>query len=351
MAHDAGGGRAAYPPLAYYAKVTLVVLAVLAGVALFWTARSVWVAVFMGLFLAVGLDPMVRRIQRVVPRRGLAVLVLLLALLVVIGALLYIVLRPAVAELTQLANALPGLVDRLTSPKDPVGSYLNRPEVRDSVQKFLKRLPALVTGSAKPVLGAVGSALSGLVTVGASLVLMIYFMLAWPRMVKHAERLLRDRERVEVAHESLGKIGGYVTGQLCVSVLAGVSAYAFLKIAGVPYPSLLAVVVGVCDFIPQVGATIGAVIGILVALSESIGLAVAAAVFFFVYQHVENYLIVPRVFSKTVALSPVTVFISALVGVTVAGFIGAVVALPCVAAVKVVLRYVFRDRLAALDAA
>jgi predicted PurR-regulated permease PerM len=218
------------------------------------------------------------------------------------------------------------------------------------MQDFLRKLPGMISGSFGSVLGAVGSALSWLVTVGTTLVLTLYFLLAWPRILTRADRLLRHRARVEIAHESLGKIGGYVTGQLCVSALAGVAAYVFLKATGVPYPSLLAVVVGVCDLIPQVGATLGAAVCVLVALSESIGIAVVTAVFFLIYQHIENYLIVPRMFARTVALSPITVFISALARIAVGGFVAAVVALPCVAAAKVVLRYVLRDRLAELEA-
>ncbi|MFI6520120.1 AI-2E family transporter [Spirillospora sp. NPDC050679] len=341
--------RAERPPLAHYAAVTLVVIGVVALVAALWAARTVCLAVFLGLFLAAGLDPVVKWIQRWVPRRGWAVLVLLLVLLAVFAAILVIVLRPAVTELAQLGKALPGLVTRVTSPDDPIGAFLHREDVQKSAQSFLGKLPGLLSGSAGAVTGALGSVASALVLAGASLVLMVYFLLAWPRILARVERVLHDPERVDVAHESLGKIGGYVTGQLCVSGLAGLSAYAFLKLAGAPYPSLLAVVVGVCDAIPQIGATLGAVIATLVVLTQSLGLAVAAIVFFFVYQHVENYLIAPKVFAKAVALSPVTVFISALFGVAVGGFVGAVVALPCVAALKVVLRYVFRDRLARLD--
>jgi predicted PurR-regulated permease PerM len=116
------------PPLIHYAQVTLVVVGVLAALALLWSARSVLVAVFLAIFLAAGLDPVVRRIERVVPRHGWAVLVLVLGLLVVAVALLTIVLRPAVKELSQLAEALPSLLDKATSPDQPLGEFLRQPQ-------------------------------------------------------------------------------------------------------------------------------------------------------------------------------------------------------------------------------
>ncbi|MFC4907656.1 AI-2E family transporter [Actinomadura gamaensis] len=337
------------PPVLHYVKVTGAILALFAVLALLWTARTVCVTVFLGLFLAAGLDPVVRRIQRVVPRRGLAVLLLVTALLVVLALLLAIVLRPAVTELRQLAGELPGLFDRISAKGGPLGSALDQRELRQHLQDAVKELPKVIGGSAKAVFGIVKGVASAAAMTATTFILMIYFLLAWPRMLARLERALRDPERIAVAHESLGKVGGYVTGQACISILAGAAAYAFLKIAGVPYPSLLAVVVGICDFIPQIGATLGAVICTLTALGESLGVAVATLVFFLVYQHVENYLIAPRVFSKAVELSPVAVFVSALFGVSVGGFVGAVIALPLTAALKVVATYLLRTYRPATD--
>lgn len=330
------------PSVLHYLKVAGAILALAAVLGLLWVARSVCVTVFLGLFLAAGLDPVVRWIQRAVPRRGLAVLVLVLALLVVLGVLLAIVLRPAVTELRQLADEVPGLLDRMSHKGGPFGSALDHQDVRKHLQDAAKQLPKVIGGSARAVFGIISGIASALALTATTLILMIYFLLAWPRMLDRLESALGDSERIAVAHEALGKVGGYVTGQACISTLAGVAAYAFLKIVDVPYPSLLAVVVGVCDFIPQVGATLGAVVCTLTALSESLGVAAGTLVFFLIYQHVENYLIAPRVFSKAVELSPVAVFVAALFGVSVGGFVGAVIALPLTAALKVVGAYLLR---------
>jgi predicted PurR-regulated permease PerM len=333
--------------LAQYAAITASVLAVLAVVWVLWIARSVVVSVFLGLFLAAGFEPMVARLQRLGLRRGAAVTGVLCGL-VLIGALfLFLALRPAVNEVGQLARSAPSVVEQLSSQRNPVGRLLARPDVHQGLQSFLQRLPGMVTSSAGKILGVVGTVAAGIVQALTVFVLMIYFMLAWPRIVARTERALARSDRVEVAREALGRIGGYVTGQLAVSVLAGVSAYAFLGLAGVPYAAVLGMVVGFCDLIPQIGAAIGAIICALVALSQSVVLALVTVAFLLIYQQIENYLIAPRIFAKAVELSPAAVFVAALFGATVGGFVGAIVALPCAAALKVVFRYAHRTRLTA----
>jgi predicted PurR-regulated permease PerM len=331
--------------LVRYAVVTITVLAVVAGVALLWIARSVVVAVFLGVFLAAGLEPIVIRLERFGMRRGLAVTGVLCGLLLVGGVFLFLALQPAISQITELVKNAPQVVETLSAQQNPIGRFISRPDVQRGLQSFLRRLPEMVTSSAGRILGAVGTVAAALVQAITVFVLMIYFMLAWPRIVGRTERVLARPDRVAVAREALGRIGGYVTGQLTVSILAGVIAYAFLAIAGVPYAAVLGMVVGFCDLIPQIGAGIGAAICAVVALSESVLLAVITVLFLLLYQLLENYLIAPRIFAKAVELSPAAVFVAALFGATVGGFVGAIVALPCAAALKVVIRYALRGPL------
>lgn len=139
--------------------------------------------------------------------------------------------------------------------------------------------------------------------------------------------------------ESLSTVGGYVTGELAICACAGVASYIAMELIGVPYPALLAIVITVLDAVPQVGATIGAVIAVLVAFTAGVPVALIALVYFVLYQQLENYLIAPRVFSRTIALTPLASLLSVLIGASLAGVVGTIVALPITAAGSTVFRH------------
>src|SRR6266566_9443251 len=141
-------------------------------------------------------------------------------------------------------------------------------------------------------------------------------------------RLVVDRDRMQV-------------GNIFISIIAGTLAFLVLEILGVPFAAALAVWVAIADLIPGVGAMLGAVVCVIVALFSSIGDGIAVAIYFIVYQQVENYLIQPRVMNKAVDLSAATVIISVLIGGSLAGLAGGLLALPIAAAIKVVVQEVW----------
>jgi predicted PurR-regulated permease PerM len=196
-------------------------------------------------------------------------------------------------------------------------------------------------GGFQIVFGAVFSALT-------VFVLTIYFMANFERMRRGAYRLVpaSRRERVQaLGDEILAKVGAYLVGVLFLAALAGTTSLIFLLIVGVAYPFALAVVVAVCDLIPQVGATIGAVVVTLIALaSESLIIGIATLAFFIVYQQSENYLIYPRVMRRAVKVSPVAILVAALLGAVLFGLVGALMAIPAVAANHLIGREVFLPR-------
>src|SRR6266566_5200688 len=138
-------------------------------------------------------------------------------------------------------------------------------------------------------------------------------------------RLVVDRDRMQV-------------GNIFISVIAGTLAFIVLEILRVPFAAALAVWVAIADLIPGVGAMLGAVVCVIVALFSSVADGIAVAVYFIVYQRIENYLILPRVMGKAIDLSAPTVIIALLIGSSLAGLEGALIALPIVAAIKVVIR-------------
>ncbi len=345
-------GPSNLPPMLHYAKAATVILLVIGAALLLKEVRSVAASIFLGFFFAAGLEPFIRRMERRGLRRGLAVTVIVLGALTLFVLIVWLMVAPAVSQATDFVTAIPQLLNDLSERsegREIFGVKLDDPEVQKSIQDGLDKIPEIATSSLGTIYGVVGgvaTALFGMFTVAA---LTIYFMLAMPRLHSFAARALHDPERVRVLDESLDRIGGYVTGQLIVSLSAGIFAATFLSIAGVPYAMILGLAVGFLDAIPQIGATIGAVLCTLVALTESVGLAIVVFAVLLAYQQFENFVLAPRVFSKAVDLSPIAVFIAVLTGAAVGGAIGALTALPVAASLKVVFRYLFRDQLGRME--
>src|SRR5207247_3297132 len=194
---------------------------------------------------------------------------------------------------------------------------------------------------------SVGSIIFNLLTVA---ILTIYFLLSLPRLEELTERLFQGEHRardVRVFEESLQRIGGYVSGNIAISIIAGIASFIALRLIGVPFAAALAMWVAIADLIPTVGATLGALAAVLVAAFSGVGALIATIIYFVVYQQVENYVIAPRVMAKAVDLSPAAVIVSVLIGGSLAGFAGALLAPPPAAAAKVVVRELWiRDRMA-----
>jgi predicted PurR-regulated permease PerM len=334
--------------MGHYARVTLTVVGVLALVAAAWAVRNILVLVLIAAVLALGLDPAVRRLERLRISRGWATLIIFMAAVGFIVLFGFLVIPPLIREVKQLASDIPGYINRLKTSNGFVRHLQEKYDLSGRLQSLTDRLPTLASSSIGTILGitkSVASIIFNLLTIG---ILTIYFLLALPKTERLTESLLSgpNRQRnIRIFEESVQRIGGYVSGNIAVSIIAGVFAYVALRIIGVPFAIALAMWVAVADLIPTVGATLGALVAVIVAAFSSVGDAVATVIYFIVYQQVENYIIVPRVMRHAVDLSPAMVIVSVLIGGSLAGFAGALLALPVAAAAKVALREVFvRDR-------
>jgi predicted PurR-regulated permease PerM len=346
-------GGPSWPPMIYVAKATATVLAVVGLAVLVTEVRSVMASIFLGFFFAAGLEPFIRRMEQRGLRRGQAVLVLVVAALVGLALIIWLMVVPAVNQASDFVTNIPNLLNDLNERgkgREILGVKLDDPEVQAKIQEQVDKIPSILAASLGTVYGILGGIVTALFGIFTVFALTIYFMMAMPRMHSFAARALRDPEKVQVLDDSLDRIGGYVTGQLVVSLTAGIFAGVVLSILDVPYSMILGLAVAFFDAIPQVGATIGAILCTLVALTETWHLALAVFVILLAYQQFENYVLAPRVFSKAVDLSPIAVFIAVLIGAAVGGAIGALTALPITAALKVIFRYAFRDQLGRIEA-
>jgi predicted PurR-regulated permease PerM len=321
-----------------------IVFAVVAALLLVYAAfliRSTLVLVLVAGFLAVGLDPAVRALQRFGLSRGAAVAALLVGILLFIGGFLFAVIPPLVEQVTNFAAHLPKYVQDLARTNPRVERFILENDIPDKLRAATKNAPTIIGGSLATLLGVAGSVIGTLFKIVTVFVLTIYFVMSLARIREGTLRLIprTKRERAMLLLDPmLEKVGGYVAGNLAISLIAGALAFVFLALAHVPFPVALALWVAIADLIPLVGATLGAIPAVIVAFVGSIPIGIATVAYFIVYQQTENYLIAPRVMTKAVDLSPAAVLLAALTGASLLGFVGALMAIPAAASIKLIMQ-------------
>jgi predicted PurR-regulated permease PerM len=324
-------------------RVLLIVVAVAVVLEVIWIARHVIAWVVIALFLALALDPLVGWIERRGHiKRGPAIAITYLIVLAVIVAVGATFIPKLVDEVNGFVQTTPDYVRDLTHGRGRLG-FLERKyhvveKVREQVQK----------GGATRVLGLSGAALSitkSIITIIAAtvtIVFLTFFMLLEGRgWVDRVYSLMPEESQPRwrrVGHDIYRTVGGYVTGNILISLIAGGSITIVLVIMGVPYAAALGLLVAFLDLIPLAGATVAGIIVCLVAFLHSVPAGIVVLVFFVVYQQLENHFLQPVIYGRTVQLSPLAVLISVLVGAELAGILGALAAIPVAGSLQVVIR-------------
>ena len=320
------------------ALVSLGAATTLIGLYALYTVRAILIRILIALFIAVSLDPAVRWLTRRGMRRGVAVTLIFLLAFALAAAFLISVIPPLVTQGRNLADDLPDYLGRLQDRSSQFRQLNDRYNITDQLQGLATTLPSrLGTG----LLGFTGRVFGAVFNGLTVLVFTIYFMADMPRIRSGVVRLFpverRPRAR-RVVDLVVDKVGGYMIGNIIISLIAGVASFIAFSLLGVAFPVPLAFVVAICDLIPMIGATLGAIIGVTVALfSTDLVHTVLVAAFFVAYQQLENYVIAPRVLKTTVELGAAAVLIAGLIGATVLGLVGALMAIPVAAAFNVLL--------------
>src|SRR5439155_2314634 len=290
-----------------------------------WIARHVLTWVVTSLFLAMALNPLVGFLQsHGIKRRGAAAGIAYAAALAAVGGLAALFIPTLVDQVNNFANKVPDYVHDLTHGRGRLGFLETRyhivERVKDAVHgggvgKFAVGAGAALTVT-KSVLTAVVAALT--------IIFMTFFMLLeGPAWMERIYGLLPEQDQPRwrrVGHDIYRTVGGYVTGNLLISLIAGITSGLMLWIVGVPYAVVLGLLVALLDLIPLAGATIAAIVVVLVAIAASgATAAIVVGIFFLIYQQLENHIIQPLVYGRTVQLSPLAVLVSVLIGAQIAG--------------------------------
>jgi predicted PurR-regulated permease PerM len=324
---------------------TLVALGVL--LYLLYLVRSVLGLLCIAIFLSVALGPAVDNFRKLKLPRAAAILATFIAMFLAIFLIGLIVVPPIVNEVEAFADDVPSYIDDIRS-NETLREYDDKYDITQKLEEQASSLPSRLgdaAGALQAVTVGVFSTILQLVTV---LTITFFLLLDGGRIVNFILTQVRSshQERVrQVAADIYGATGGYVAGALALATAAGISTYIILSILDVPFAVPLAVLMAFFDLIPLVGSTIGGVLVALVTLfADFPGDTLVWIAFVLIYQQIENSVFQPVVYRRTVNLHPLAVITAILVGSSLLGVLGALVAIPIAAAIQIALKDLWQNR-------
>ena len=323
------------------ARILITVAGLSALLYLLVQIRSTLLLLGIAVFLAVALGPAVDFFSRGRMPRAAAILLVYFLIFCVFGGVLSLIVPPVVNGATDLSNDIPGYIDDLRNNKT-IRDFDNKYDVTSKLQKEAQKLPDKLGDAA----GALQSIASGVVNAAFQLLTiltMTFFLLLDGRRIARFLVTRFGRHREERLRSVLERIykstSGYVAGALTITSINGILTFIVLSILGVPFAVPLAVMMSFFGLIPLVGATIGGVLILIVTLFTDFPSAtIIYGLFLILYQQVENNVLQPFIFKRTVNVPPLAVIVAILAGSSVLGVVGALVAIPIAAALQIVLK-------------
>lgn len=336
-------------------RIVIFILMTLALVGFFSKIQTALKLIMFSGFLALALNPVVGWISKFLPSKSRvrATAVAYLVVISLLAGFLAIVVPPLVKQSIDFVNTIPLSVDDIQNQDTPMVRFIDRhnltsqytqaiTEVKHSLDNVTDRAYSLVT--------TVGGGVISIITV---LVMAFMMLIEGPQWINQL-LALQPKNKLErqkkMIRDMYLTITGYVNGQLLIAGIAACFAFFALAIAstvlGVSINLIaMASIVGLVGLIPMIGNTIAAVVVVMFCLFVSVPLAIVMGIFFIVYQQVENATLQPFIQSRYNELTPLTVFVSAIIGVSVAGFLGALIAIPLVSCLRIYLKSTYGDKL------
>ena len=319
-----------------------VVLAVAIVLQVLWVTRDILIWVLIALFLAMALNPAVEALVRRGLRRAPAVGVVFVLALGAIAALSATLIPTLVGEVNDFADAVPGYVDDLTRGEGPLGFLERDYQIVERIREAIEQSGVSgVLGLSSTALSVTASVVNAVVAILTITFLTLFMLLEGPAWVERIYGLLPEQTQPrwrKVGGDVYRTVGGYVTGNLAISLVAGVTSTAVLLILDVQYAVALGLLVAILDLIPLAGATIAAILVSTVGFLDSTRTGIILLIFFLAYQQFENHVLQPLVYGRTVRLSPLVVLVAVLMGAELAGVVGALGAIPIAGTIQVVIR-------------
>jgi predicted PurR-regulated permease PerM len=331
-------------PVRTIARVVAIVVFAAIALYLVYLLRKPIGWVLTATFIAIAVSGPVNRLDRHM-RRGFAITLVYLGLILVPVGLTALVVPPLVTQGTNLVEDLPSYatdVQDYVNKNERLRKLDDKYDLTGQLRKQANQLPAKI-GDAAKVLSDIGLGLVNSVFALVNILILSIFIVAGGRGWTDAALRLRpeaERERMRrILDSTANAVGGYVQGALTIALIAGIQAFIVLELLGVPFAAPLAVLAGLASLIPLVGATAAAiVIGLVTLFNDFPTDTIIWAVWAIIYQQLENNLIQPQVQRRTVQVQPIVVLIAVLFGSTLLGVLGAIVAIPLAASIQILLR-------------
>jgi predicted PurR-regulated permease PerM len=319
------------PSVRAIVRVVLVIVGILAALYLIYLVRSVLGLFLIAVFFALAIAPAVNFLDNRRVPRSLAILLVYVSIAAGIFGIGLLVVPPLVDGVNNLSNDLPGYVDDLRHNKT-FREYDNKYDITKKLQQQANDLPSKLGDAAGTLRDVTVNVFSRFVQLFSILVITFFLLMDGRRILEFGYRQLSPQHEARarsVASDISDAIAGYVFGNFVISVLAGLVTFVTLEAIGVPFAVPLAVLFAFFDLIPLIGATLGGIlVGIVVAFVSFPGGLLVWAVVLIVYQQIENNMIQPVVYGRTVAIHPLVVIVAVLIGSALLGILGALVAIP-----------------------
>ena len=306
------------------------------------SASAVFILIIVSIFLAAGLNPAVMFFQTRGLKRGAAVGAVMACVLIFVAAFIAIAVPPLLDQGNQLIDNAPQLIKDLNN-----NAFINDLNIKYGVIDSLQtKVDAIIKDGQFAitafggVIGVGKAVVSGLVSTITILTLTLYFLASLPQVVEIGLKFVPASRRSRVSklvNAIISRVGSFVGGQAIIAALAAIFILIMGLIIGMPYAGPLAVIVLVCGFIPLVGHFIGMTIVTLVSLTASVSTAAIALAAYVIYVQIENYVITPRIMRKSLAIPGLVTIIAALLGASLLGLVGGLLAVPIAAAVLLIL--------------
>jgi len=311
------------------------ILAAVVGVWLFLQLWTIALVLVVALVFAGTFNPLVEWMERRGLRRISALMLLFVALLLVTSLLIFVTVPPLVEQLAQIVRDAPRYREQLIAllQQRDLTAPLARALQNAGLEQAFARIESFLVGYSPRVLTALGWA--------ATTLFLSFYLLADGKRMQGALYAVVPRDYhmrlARIVQNLEAIVGGYMRGQLITSAAIGVFTFLLLVILGVPNALSLALLAALADVIPFIGGLLAAAPAILAALSRGLPVAIVVAVALFVYQEVENRVLIPRVYGRVLRLAPATVVLALLAGGLLLGVIGALLALPIAAGLQMML--------------
>ncbi|TXG76020.1 AI-2E family transporter [Patescibacteria group bacterium] len=338
-----------------FIRFSLVILGFFASLFAVYQMRSALLLLAVSLFLALALNPPVSFLAKRLPgnSRVGATAIAYLMVLVMLGSFIVLVVPPVIEQSAKFASSVPGLIDDMSEGMSIFDKFIDEYGLRGAVDQAIVnakgQAASIAANLGNTIVSGATATFSGIANMAFILVLTFLMLVESPMWIRRMWDLYDDEDRLNkhkaVVTQMYKVVTGFVIGQLVVATIAGISTIIFILTMSVLFglPANLAVplavIIFLTDMIPMIGSTIGAVLVTIVLILNAPIVALIFVIYFLIFQQIENNFISPMIQSKSVDLSALLILSAVLIGITLGGLFGGLVAIPVAGCLRVLLMY------------